>query len=73
MKFYYFSGGDHIKEGRVKKLEKNGFTGVLFTYDPMAGDYLTRIAQDCENTQKIKYMVAMRPQAVSAQYLCMIG
>lgn len=73
MKFYYFSGGNHIEKRRIKQLEQNGFTGVLFTYDPSAGDYLTRIAEDCKNTQNIKYMVAMRPQAMSAQYLCMIG
>lgn len=73
MKFYYFSGGNHIEKRRIKQLEQNGFTGVLFTYDPFAGDYLTRIAEDCKNTQNIKYMVAMRPQAMSAQYLSMVG
>ena len=73
MKFYYFSGANHIEKGRIKQLEQNGFTGVLFTYDPSAGDYLTRIAEDCKNTQNIRYMVAMRPQAMSAQYLCMVG
>jgi hypothetical protein len=36
------------------------------------GDYFARIVKDLNPKQKIKYMVAIRPQAISPQYLCMI-
>ena len=73
MNFYYFSGGNHIDNDRIRKLEKSGFTGVLFKYNTWVGDYFTRIARDIDDSEKIVYMVAMRPYAVSPQYLNMIS
>lgn len=72
MNFYYFNGGNHIENGKIRELEENGFTGVLFTYDVSSGDYFTRIAKDISEKESIKYMVAIRPHAISPQYLTMI-
>lgn len=73
MKFYYFNGGNHIANGKIRKLEKSGFTGVLFTYEAISRDYFTQIARDIRQDEKIKYMVAIRPYAISPQYLTMIS
>jgi hypothetical protein len=73
MNFYYFSGGDHIENNRIRELEKSGFTGVLFKYNTWAGDYLTKIARDIKESEKIIYMVAIRPYAISPQYLNMMS
>ncbi len=73
MKFYFFSNGNHIVSNTVRELDKSGFTGVLFTYSIWAGDYLTQIARDMKDYENIIYMVAMRPYAVSPQYLNMIS
>lgn len=73
MKFYYFNGGDHIENGKTKVLEKHGFTGVLFTYESQSRDYFTKIARHINEQEKLKYMVAIRPYAISPQYLNMIN
>jgi hypothetical protein len=73
MNFYYFNGGNHIESNLIRTLDKIGFTGVLFTYDAMAGDYFTRIARDIKIDEKIIYMVAIRPYIISPQYLTMIS
>lgn len=74
MKFYYFGGtvGGHHKE-HMTKLEKNNFSGALFTYSPPQGDIFTFMARNIDLDQKIKYMIAIRPHALSAQYLCMVN
>jgi hypothetical protein len=73
MKFYYFNGGDHTQNNKIKKLEESGFTGVLFTYDARSSDYFVKTARDIKHNQKIKYMIAIRPHAISLQYLIMIN
>lgn len=77
MKYYYFAGGDHTKKRRrrnpISVLEDHGFSGVLFTYNSLQGDYFTRIARDIDLSQKIIYMIAIRPYAISPQYLTMIN
>lgn len=73
MNFYYFNGGDHIANGKIRELEKNGFKGVLFTYESTSRDYFTQIARDIKLDEKIIYMVAIRPYAISPQYLTMIS
>jgi hypothetical protein len=78
MKFYYFGGllnsnGSNIHGSNIDDLESNGFDGVLFTYNPYQGDFFVRIANTINKNQKIKYMIAIRPHTISAQYLCMIN
>jgi len=71
MKFYYFGG--NFKQGEISRLEQHRFDGVMFVYDAMLGDVFTRIARDIKHTEKIKYLVAIRPYTISPQYLCMIS
>jgi hypothetical protein len=77
MKFYYFGGYLGPEDGNnvssINNLEKNSFDGVLFTYNPYQGDFFTKIARSLDLNQKIKYMIAIRPHTISAQYLCMIN
>lgn len=70
MDFYYFGG--FIGDQSVKSIEDHKFKGILFTYDIAQGDFFTRIARDIDTKQNIKYMVAIRPYAISPQYLSMI-
>lgn len=71
MEFYYFGG--HIGSNLISILDESHFSGVLFTYDARQGDFFTRLARDIKYTEKIKYMIAIRPYAISPQYLCMIN
>lgn len=73
MKFYYFGGLLNSDGSNIDDLESNGFDGVLFTYNPYQGDFFVRIANTINKNQKIKYMIAIRPHTISAQYLCMIN
>jgi hypothetical protein len=73
MKFYYFGSTFDGLPPFANDLESSGFAGTLFTYGPLQGDYFTKIARDLKTNQKIKYMVAIRPYAISPQYLCMIS
>lgn len=57
----------------IDELEDANFDGVLFTYSPFDGDMFTMIARTLNVKQKIKYMVAVRPHTMSAQYLCTIN
>lgn len=71
MKFYFFGG--FAEKHEINILEESGFDGVLFTYDNTRGDLFTKIANTINTSQKIKYMVAIRPYTISPQYLCMIN
>jgi alkanesulfonate monooxygenase SsuD/methylene tetrahydromethanopterin reductase-like flavin-dependent oxidoreductase (luciferase family) len=71
MKFYYFGG--KFLEGEISRLEQHNFDGVMFVYDATLGDVFTMIARDIKYNEKIKYLVAIRPYAISPQYLCMIN
>jgi alkanesulfonate monooxygenase len=71
MEFYYFGG--YFDEGFISRLEESGFSGVMFTYDSTQGDMFTQIARDIKHTEKIKYLVAIRPYTISPQYICMIN
>jgi hypothetical protein len=68
MKFYSFA---LLEE--VKILHDHHYSGALFTYNIDTGDYFTRIANQIDKKIDFKYMVAIRPYAVSPQYLCMIN
>jgi hypothetical protein len=56
-----------------KTLENAGFDGILFPWSSMGDDYFTNIANSIDSKTKIKYMVAIRPYAVSPQYLCKVN
>lgn len=67
MNFYTFAT---LEE--VEILYQNHYTGALLTYNVDLGDYFTRIARVIDEKKDFKYMVAMRPYAMSPQYLSMI-
>jgi hypothetical protein len=71
MNFYYFGG--HFTENysleKASTLDKNHFSGVMFTYDATQGDMFVRTARDIKLDEKIKYLVAIRPYTISPQYL----
>ena len=69
MNFYMFSYG--LEE--VDELQKNHYSGALYTYNILQGDFFTRIAKNIVVGEKFKYMVAIRPYVISPQYLCMIN
>jgi len=73
MKFTYFGGHLGITSSNIDELEDAHCEGILFTYRPWQGDFFTFIARTMKLDQKIKYMIAIRPHALSAQYLCMIN
>jgi len=73
MKFHYFGGSLHSDLIQIVKLEESHFDGVLFTYNPYQGDVFVPIARNLKTEQKIKYMVAIRPHTMSAQYLCAVN
>ena len=72
MRFCYFGGSVSLKESNIEQLEDAHFDSVLFTYRQLQGDFFTIIARTMNTSKKIKYMVAIRPHALSAQYLTMI-
>lgn len=73
MKYYYFSGRDHTKDNKISTLEENGFSGALFIYQSWCDDFITKAANDADSTSNMVYMVAMRPYAISPQYLVMLS
>jgi len=75
MKFYYFGGkmGDYGNMKAPSNLNKNNFSGVMFTHDIPEGDMFVKTAIDINPNEKIKYLVAIRPYTISPQYLSMIN
>lgn len=75
MKFYYFGGvmGDPNDLKDPSNLEKNHFSGVMFTHDIPEGDMFVKAAVDMDTNEKIKYLIAIRPYTISPQYLSMIN
>ena len=73
MKFYYFGGAISMDSSNIDDLEESHCDGVLFTYRQLQGDFFTFVARTMKLDQKIKYMIAIRPHALSAQYLTMIN
>jgi len=72
MDFYWF--GEN-KEGSLgyQDLYDHHFSGALFPYSTYAGDFFTNIAKYANKEHNLKYIVAIRPYTISAQYLCMIN
>ena len=73
MKFHYFGGHVSTTSSNIDELEDSHCDGILFTYRQWQGDFFTFVARTMKLDQKIKYMIAIRPHALSAQYLCMIN
>lgn len=75
MKFYYFGGvmGDPGNIKSPSNLNKNNFSGVMFTHDIPEGDMFVKTAKDIRHGEDIKYLVAIRPYTISPQYLSMIN
>jgi len=73
MNFHYFGGHVSTTASNIDELEDAHCDGILFTYRPWQGDFFTFVARTMKLDQKIKYMIAIRPHALSAQYLCMIN
>jgi len=73
MNFHYFGGQLEVLSSNIDQLEDAHFDGILFTYRQFQGDFFTFVARSMKLEQKIKYMIAIRPHALSAQYLCMIN
>jgi hypothetical protein len=69
MKFYIFS--KKIKE--VKELIDHRYDGALFVYSTSVGDFFTQVSRTMNLNESFKYMVAVRPYAISPQYLFMIN
>jgi hypothetical protein len=70
MNIYWF--GKHVDKdlGYVSDLlEDSGFYGWLLPYNAGYEDPFTRIARSLKTEQKLKYLVAVRPYTISAQYL----
>jgi hypothetical protein len=73
--FYYFGGVmlDKKSPENPSRLEESGFSGVMFTYDSTQGDMFVRSVRDMDVSEKIKYLVAIRPYTISPQYLSTIN
>ena len=75
MEFYYFGGvmGDPGNPKDPSNLNKNHFSGTMFTYDIPEGDMFVKVASTIRKDERIKYLVAIRPYTISPQYLYMIN
>jgi len=69
VKFYIFS--QKIKE--VKELIDHYYHGALFVYSSSVGDFFTQVSRTMSLGENFKYMLAVRPYAISPQYLLMIN
>ena len=69
MEFYFFS--NNIDE--VKELIDHHYSGALLIYNTDLSDFFTQVARTMNVEENFKYMVAVRPYAISPQYLCMLN
>jgi hypothetical protein len=75
MKMYWFERDEKTNEDlerRVNELKKAGMDGVMYPFGNTMGDYFTRISRIIDTKSKFKFIVAIRPYTISAQYLSMI-
>lgn len=76
MRFYSFERLESLSVEQLVEisdtLESNNYTGVLLPYGQYMGDYFVKVARAINKEQKLKYMIAIRPHTISAQYLSMI-
>lgn len=69
MEFYIFCN----KINEVKELIDHKYSGALLIYNTSLSDFFTQVARTLNTEETFKYMVAVRPYAISPQYLCMIN
>ena len=72
---YWFERDEKTNEDlerRVNELKKAGMDGVMYPFGNTMGDYFTRISRIIDTQSKFKFIVALRPYTISAQYLSMI-
>jgi hypothetical protein len=70
MKIYFFGGEHHF----IDSIYESGFDGVLFLYNAISPDYFTTLISHKDKLKKdFSYMIALRPYAMSPQYLSMIN
>jgi hypothetical protein len=67
MDFYFFG-----PQEKIEQLIDNKFKGILFTYNIDHGDFFSMISRIAKEDSDFQYMVALRPYALSPQYLSMI-
>lgn len=75
MEIFWFERNLSVPDGfasRANDLEQHGFTGTMYPYGIFMKDYFTRIARNINPESNFKYIVAIRPYVISAQYLSMI-
>jgi len=75
MKMYWFERNIQTNESlerRVNELKSAGMDGVMYPFGPTMGDYFTKISRIIDVKSKFKYIIAIRPYTISAQYLSMI-
>lgn len=75
MKIYFFGAEMHY----IDTIYEHGFDGALFLFNAISGDKFVQVARmmdlelDKKYNKDFKYMIALRPYAMSPQYLCMIN
>jgi hypothetical protein len=67
--FYIFSQ----KIDEVQELMDHHYSGILLIYSNSLTDFFTQIARTMDVNKDFKYMVAVRPYAISPQYLFRIN
>ena len=73
MNIFWFQRYDDFNfKDLSERCEDSGIFGILFAYSFYQDDYLVKVANQIDLNKKIKYMVAIRPYTISAQYLSMI-
>jgi hypothetical protein len=72
MEFYSFDVSPEESIG-YQDLYDHHFSGALFAYSPIREDFFTKIARYANKEHNLKYIVAIRPYTISAQYLCTIN
>ena len=71
--FWFQRNNNHELIELSEQLERSGFSGVLLTYSFFNDDQFVKIANIIDKNKKLKYIVAIRPYTISAQYLSMIA
>jgi hypothetical protein len=75
MKMYWFERDLQTNESlerRVNEMKKAGMDGVMYPFGSTMGDYFTKISRIIDVKSKFKYIIAIRPYTISAQYLSMV-
>jgi hypothetical protein len=76
MKIHYMLRDQHCDVEQLKDLshmlEDSGYISVLLTFHSAQADYFVKSAAALTPGHKLKYMIALRPYHVSAQYAAMM-